>query len=618
MTSARFKIVYFICIGLPLLSLFLNIISWLRFGLDLPFFDDWRGYASGQIHSLEIRYLFRPVNDTLAPVGFAFDALAQRYLDGNSVAYQFLSLLIILGGLLLLQWRLLVQTIGNSLLTPLCFLLTLLMLQPGSYWGRENLAYHQALPLIFILSSLTLLLSPTAKNFWRMPLIFLFSLLAGFSYISGAFGVLAVGIGLLTACVVTKSWTDRSTLMLGGVILSLSGLFSSTVQYMVAIPKGVTHRQDAPMAMPYELDFWMFYLGKLGRSLLLPQNRPLFSSVITGFIIFLIIFLFFIFIYKSSKRTTLSEVYLRTSTVFIAISSVVFVYLLLVAAGRTNLRPSEVETSLQVFSYGYFRFHFFWATLLWPWLAAMVVVTFQEIRPSIKFPINTLIFGFISIFVLFSIRSGAFDHSQQYRAETFFRKPTIACLFEQLQKGGPIFCNEFNMADFRTAYDYGTKNGASFVKHFPILPTPLGSDEPSPVFRLSRDKSITSFENFTSIEFNPLSGKTNNDSQIIIQLPSSVDLSHCAILDLSANLMIEHSDVAQIFYTKPNDITFDENKSEKIDLAFENRYYNKIHIRLSSPDGFGNLFRFDPAASINLINIQEIELRCKWLITNIK
>src|SRR5215208_100720 len=88
-------------IALPLLSLALCAIAWLRYGIDIPWFDDWRGYAAGTMNSLSPGHLFRPINDTLAPVGWVLDALAQRYLDGNSVAYQFLSMVTVLGSLLL-------------------------------------------------------------------------------------------------------------------------------------------------------------------------------------------------------------------------------------------------------------------------------------------------------------------------------------------------------------------------------------------------------------------------------------------------------------------------------------------------------------------------------------
>ncbi len=47
---------------------------------------------------------------------------------------------------------------------------------------------------------------------------------------------------------------------------------------------------------------------------------------------------------------------------------------MLVAAGRTNFRPPEMHDLLEIFAHGFTRFHFFWATLIWPWVAAALLV----------------------------------------------------------------------------------------------------------------------------------------------------------------------------------------------------------------------------------------------------
>ena len=96
----------------------------------------------------QLERLFQPINYTLSPVGLALDALAQRFLDGNSVAYQLFSMVIVLGALLWLQWRLLLRALADRGLAALCFSLALLMVQPGSYCGLEHLAYPHALPLV--------------------------------------------------------------------------------------------------------------------------------------------------------------------------------------------------------------------------------------------------------------------------------------------------------------------------------------------------------------------------------------------------------------------------------------------------------------------------------------
>src|SRR4029079_1575057 len=123
---------------IPVLSLLAGAVAWLRYGIDLPFFDDWRAYIQGRSGSFDLSFLFTPENGTYYPIGKVLDAIAQRYLDGNSVAYQFLSMIIVLGSLLALQWRLLSSVMKDRLLAASAFSLTIFMLQPGSYWGHQN------------------------------------------------------------------------------------------------------------------------------------------------------------------------------------------------------------------------------------------------------------------------------------------------------------------------------------------------------------------------------------------------------------------------------------------------------------------------------------------------
>ena len=148
------------CVALPLLMLAANVLAWLRWGTDLPYFDDWRAYDMGNALSLAPGRLFKSVNNTISPVGMALEALAQRWLGGNPLPYQTLSMLGVLGGLLLMQWRLLGWVVGDQRLRALLFAFCFLMLQPGSYWGEQNLAYHQALPLVALLGAACLMVRP--------------------------------------------------------------------------------------------------------------------------------------------------------------------------------------------------------------------------------------------------------------------------------------------------------------------------------------------------------------------------------------------------------------------------------------------------------------------------
>ena len=87
-----------VCVALPLLMLAANLLAWLRWGTDLPYFDDWLAYDQGTSLSLSASHLFQAINNTVSPVGLTLDVLAQRWLGGNPLPYQALSMLIVLGG----------------------------------------------------------------------------------------------------------------------------------------------------------------------------------------------------------------------------------------------------------------------------------------------------------------------------------------------------------------------------------------------------------------------------------------------------------------------------------------------------------------------------------------
>ena len=177
-------------LALALLMLGANLLAWLRWGTDLPFLDDWRAYNEGRATSLAPAHLFAASNNTIAPVGLALDALAQRWLGGNPLPYQSLSMLGVLGGLLWLQWRLLRWATLDAGTAAVAFACTLFMLQSGSYWGEQSLAYHQALPLLALLGAALLNFTVAWRRGWRNAAVGGAGMLAGLSYVSGAVGAL--------------------------------------------------------------------------------------------------------------------------------------------------------------------------------------------------------------------------------------------------------------------------------------------------------------------------------------------------------------------------------------------------------------------------------------------
>jgi|GEM_PF-459641 len=604
------RIAMIVLIGLPILSLALNAIGWLRFGFDIPFFDDWRGYDSGEIDSFDLPYLFRAANDTMTPVGYALDAAAQRLLDGNSIAYQLISLLAVLGMLLLLQWKLLRSALGDPLQAALCFVFTLLMLQPGSYWGRENLAYQQAMPLVFILPALWLVQSSPGR--WRLPVIFLLGTLSGFSYISGAVGALAAGAAVVLVALLLRARQGRAQLIRSGVVLALAGAVTSGVQvfYAVAPFKGGTHAVGKALALPTEANFWLFYLGKLGRSLLLPEDRPFRSLALVLLALAMLMVVAILILRCARSADAVADRDVRVTVMFGAIGAVVFTYLALVAAGRTNFRPVEVQSATEVFTYAFQRFHFFWATLLWPWLAAAVLVIADRwtasgwTRRAARTTGAVVVGGAVASMILL----GALDHMDHHRVDASARKPTIECLMAQLQTGEGIRCDEWHMLDLTPAIIYARQIGASFVRHLPILPLELGVDSPSPWFRLSRDNDRVSA--VAMIARSGRFSRAGDHAQMQIDVGHAPGMANCVMLDVRGSIKTKDPDTVKLYFRPLGQQKFNEN-SWAIQNIAGGPEASTFNIRAESDLGFENSLLLNPVSSRQEFELDELEVRCR-------
>ncbi len=471
-------------IAVPLLCFAINVLSWITYGVDIPFMDDWRAYQSGQAGSFAIGYLFTPANDTLYPVGLFLDSLAQHLLRGNSVAYQLISLTSVLGLLLLLQWRLLRSVLQDRLLAACAFSATLFMLQPDSYWGLQDMAYHQAVPLVSVLFALHIVLC-NRWHAWLSPLLLVVSgFVAGLIYISGAFAMLALGGSLVVAAILLQG-PNSPHIARGGLWLTLVGIATSIPQLwvIVVVQKG-THRADAPMAYPTDADFWFYLLGKVGRSLMLPMDRPILSlGVVVVACVALAAAIAWSF--HAARRTardipmplattTVTTSVTQAFVILFALSAVVGVYLAMVAAGRANLRPESMGLR-EVFSFAFLRFHFFWATLLWPWLFAIVLLAVQRGRSTLVKPLGVVA---SLVLVLSSFAAGAFSHRAFYVATADLRVTGIKCIRERVEASKPILCDSLLPADLSASLRYAEKIDASFsrtleftaIKVLPINP----------------------------------------------------------------------------------------------------------------------------------------------------
>ena len=604
-------------VALPVFSLSLGALAWLRYGIDLPWYDDWRAYNEGTLGSLKLRYLFGPLNDTLAPVGLALDSLAQRFLDGNSVAYQLLTMLSLLGLLLVLQWKLLHKTLGNTLETAVCFSFTVLMLQPGSYWGLENLAFHQCLPLVFILGALCLLAASDHPGAWRGPAAGLLALLAGFSYISGAFGALAAGISLLAVAWFCFEGRARRELLRDGAWFTGGAAFATGCQLYFSVLKfrGTGTHAGIPLALPSEPPFWMFALGKVARSLVLPAGRPVLSLTI-AVAVCCVATAAAVAVVLRARASEATPADRRLAAVYVPLAAMVFVYLMLVAAGRTNFRAPELTRLLDIFVFGFTRFHFFWLTLLWPWLAAVLIVIARR-----RFAPGSAAAGWVAgigalLLAALMLENGAYSHMKKQQQLAAERADAARCLLEELQKGAEVRCAglipprfEDKVPDAYPGYWRARQRGASFVRSFPLLPDTKRRDSIAPFYRLQADANSASTHGMQAVGPNAYRALAGG-AQLLLDVGNASVMRQCAVVDIELELKVSAADSAQVFYRPVGVAEFSAKYSSSLPVKANDHGFELLTFRLQSDAGFETALRLVPVKHPQALEIGDVRLYC--------
>lgn len=598
-------------ISLPVLSLSLSAVMWLRFGVDIPFWDDWRNYETCRAGIFSLKIFFTPSNDTLYPVGLFLDYLSQRFLNGNTIAYQFISMTVVQGSLLILQWRLLLFALKDRLLAASAFSLTILMLQPDSYWGLQNIAYHQALPLICILSSIYIIVASPWRKWWSISALFVLGIISGLAYTSGAFSILTVGIICFTAGYFVEP-EERGKYKWGGLTLIIAGILTSIPQAWVilVIQKGL-HRRKAIPAYPNEIAFWAFAFGKIGRSLMLPVTHPVFSLVSSILAAALALAL----LVRGALRTVKGLPRQRETgitVIYISLFAAIFVYLLMVAFGRAHLQSHGAQNPMQVFLIGFSRFHFYWITLLWPWVMAACLHAAQRTgspNPG-KFSL-ALATGLPLVVLPLLIISGALGHAEPFRANMQNRLDGIRCCLSKIQNGEAIECPQLHYRDMTEALRYAASIDASFIRSLPILPPPAGANGPPPLFRFSEaaEKDVELL-NTTALDRTPEGYKFQSagNSRILFRTDAPEVMKSCANLGVTGMLRVSEPDMARLYFKVQGQKAFSDTE-QKVERLLPNKW-QKVTFSIFSSEGFADGLRFEPVAKPQVFELRDLEVRC--------
>ncbi|QXG34040.1 hypothetical protein [Pseudomonas viridiflava] len=592
------RVLIVVLVGLPILSAVFNLVSWLRFGVDLPYLDDIRPYYHETAGSLKLHDLFTSSNDTLYPLGMALDSLAFRWLSGNTVAYQAISMTIVLGGILLIQWKLLEYCLNDKLLSAAAFSSLILMLQPDSYWGLQNMAYHQVLPLLFILTASLVSISSLGT---KLKCVFgiLLATASGLVYISGAFAFLAFSLAMLIRELLV---VKRSNGIIGmSISMLIPSILTSLLQgwVIVGVQHGV-HRADTSMAYPWDAEFWIFILSKIARSLYLSEMFPFLSLGIASFGLALLLLVATLSLVVARRYGNYSPLG-RVSFVALPVFAAILVYLGLVAAGRTNLHPASIDSGMKLFTFSFVRFHFFWVCAAWPLVIAAVFAAMSKANKV--FPVSLVI---VMCFASIALVGGTkiTEHDAYYKQTYDIRVENLACLNQGNQRGGTFQCPGIHPGiDMSPILRYARSMGASFAGLATTSPAAFGTA--GTLFSIGSDKFDV--VNLTLLdEDNRMTAGT--DPMIILSPAKLVTLPACHLLQVRVRLDVERADLAQLFYTPLGEMVSEINSLVKP----VGRGINELTFEMNSDKGFAGYLRFDPVTGSQNIAVQNLEVRCLY------
>lgn len=595
----------------PVTALIAAAVLWVRYGIDLPFFDDWRHFIDGTISSVALGDLFHPFNDTIYATGKLLDALAVRLIAYNGIVYQFLTMLICIGLLLYLQHRLLFKSLSWRA-AALGMVACVFMIQPYTYWGIQNFAYHQVLPLMAVMSGLALTLLTRLPNPVLAVLVAILSLLGGFAYISGAV------IVTTTACVffllsLRAESAAATRLRFAGCGFLVGALCTLPAQLwvIVVVQGGNTHHEAIPWTYPWTLDFWVFLLGVVGRTVGAQRFPPigigLSLIVAAGFLSLAIACVRQLL----GKKLTLSQLFIPI--VFLTLFCGTGAYAVLIAASRASHGSAEGAPLLDWFFRGGGRFHFFWLTLMIPWAVGVAYDAMLSRYPNIA-RISTS--AWLSVLIVtYAGTAGVFNYASFYAMTGNWRRADMNCIQEKLLQQVPVICGgtgwEQNLTEgLRHARDLDV----SFTRQF-LFRDQLSGDENLELMPISRlDLPRLDYIEGASADYHASDVEmvsNNMDPQLHFRFDADAksQLENCRVMWVKGVVETTNDDVMQVFFATPLNENFVESQSEIWRYAGGDR--NDFNIRIASREGFGLKLRIDPGNSQQKFKLSNLAFICR-------
>ncbi len=607
-------------IGIPIANFFSGLLALLVYGVDVPIFDEWRNYQNQQG---AFYYVFKPVNDTYSPFGFFLEGMAQKYLAGNGVAHRLLSMLIMLGSFLLVQWKLLGLVFRDNLLRATVFSFSIFMLQSMSYWGIESVnAYVQGIPLLACCWMIYTLLANDPTRFSFSLILISLGFISGLSYISGAF----VLIPFWLSCLIFKRiFAYDSTLVFrfkqAAKALTIPMLVTVSIQLHALWVFGGNH--TGSVSSIFSMNFWMLILGKIARSLaLVPEYISLLVSL--GLLIFVVglsIVAFFVSSIKTNNQNKQHAI-----IIFIQLFFIIGCYLIMVGGARGTFGVHAGMTPLDMFKFGLTRHHFFWVTILWPWVVAFCLIFLGISEKLFNGKKSMLVWSILCLIAtIFVTQLASFQHQLFFRYLRSIRMPVYSCLQNIYQDKSAIGCEPFfvyppdpegskqfiekMIAELNVAKSLG---GTFF--DFVSQPKEAG------ILPFSSEKIIFSSDNDfkqnmqwyatdlvqrdEGVSVQPK--EINRDSYVEIAFDKE-KVKSCQKLQLSVKQESDQSNFGQLFYLPQARTEFTEQDSKTVNVL---KGKNIMTFIIESETGFEPFIRFNPIGNRQSATLYKIEAYC--------
>ena len=272
-------------------------------------------------------------------------------------------------------------------------------------------------------------------------------------------------------------------------------------------------------------------------------------------------------------------------------------------------REPSIEGATAVFLLAYQRFHFFWVTVLFPWMVAALPWLWRRsaVPPSVK-PGPWLAVVAVAGLAL-CLSRGIFEVSTYYRDTGQARAADIRCFQRQLGTGEPIQCPGSQiLRDWTPAYQHARSLGASFVRYLPIV-----EHEPPAHWLLDWPRTPARGQ-LQWRQLTPVSGgpdfTAGEDPQIVFTSSDHQAFEQCRVLEVQLRLRPSAASQAQVFVQPRGSAGFSETHSRiKPVAAFAEPI--ERHFVFDSPNGFEPVLRIDPVDGIDGVELHALRVSCR-------